>query len=91
MATERHHLDGDPTNNAPENVAQLASGAHTMAHRSAHCKHAHLCDQENSVTSRQAGHWQCRACLRERQLRYPPHRSERQRQRKLTNRSNLTW
>ena len=29
---QRHHVDGDPGNNAPENVAVLCQDCHTEAH-----------------------------------------------------------
>lgn len=31
-ATDRHHVDNDPTNNAPENVALLCSSCHISIH-----------------------------------------------------------
>jgi hypothetical protein len=80
-ATERHHVDGDPRNNAPANVAQLCGRCHTLAHRPTHCKHGHPFDQENTYVT-PAGYRHCRACKRERQLRYQPQRTERQRERR---------
>jgi len=63
-AEHRHHRDGDPTNNARENVAFLCRRCHVLAHlapRATHCKHGHEFTPENTRINAQ-GHRICREC-----------------------------
>ena len=62
QATDRHRVDGDDSNNAPQNVAFLCAPCHYLAHRERVCANGHPRTPENTVTDR-SGRWRgCREC-----------------------------
>ena len=79
-AVERHHRDGNPLNNAPENLALVCRRCHmrldgrtaTEAARRlgrTHCQHGHEYTPENTYTHPRG--WRvCRECARLARLRY---------------------
>ena len=61
-AQVRHHIDGNPTNNAPENVTLLCLGCHGRLHLTkTRCLRGHPLEGDNVYVSPR-GHRSCRAC-----------------------------
>lgn len=67
-ATDRHHVDGDPLNNVPDNIMLVCRQCHMdvdgRAHgalKKSHCRNGHEYTPENTYVSPK-GQRYCRAC-----------------------------
>jgi hypothetical protein len=69
-AVDRHHKDGDPFNNVPENIASLCRRCHMEVdgrlHRkrvkATHCKYGHEFTADNTYVTPSTGKRGCRIC-----------------------------
>lgn len=62
-ATERHHWDGDPLNNAPLNIVFVCDACHGRWHRQVTCLRGHPLWGDNLYVDPKGGR-ACRACIR---------------------------
>lgn len=68
-AQVRHHKDGNPVNNAPDNVVFLCRACHAKLHHiGTHCRRGHEWTPENTYV-RPDGSRTCRVCRRLRDRR----------------------
>ena len=67
-AVDRHHVDRDIANEAPENVLRLCEPCHYRQHAGTICSRGHLFEGHNVYTDPK-GHRHCRVCQNLRRLR----------------------
>jgi hypothetical protein len=60
-----HHINGDPSDDRPENLEVLTPAEHRQRHLPTHCKWGHPFTSLNTYTN-PSGHRSCRICKRER-------------------------